>query len=49
MYNQHQAALLELQQDNMHNQIDLKALSEPVDQVCPVSVIIASLPDSCMP
>ena len=33
MYNQHQTALLELQQNNMHNQIDLKALSEPVDQV----------------
>ncbi|KAL0037996.1 hypothetical protein WJX79_008937 [Trebouxia sp. C0005] len=35
MYNQHQAALLELQQNNMHNQIDLKALSEPVDQSQP--------------
>ena len=33
MYNQHQAALLELQRNNLHNQIDLKALSEPVDQV----------------
>ena len=33
MYNQHQAALLELQQSNMHCQIDLKALSEPTDQV----------------
>ncbi|KAL0036871.1 hypothetical protein WJX77_003190 [Trebouxia sp. C0004] len=35
MYNQHQAALLELQQNNMHHQIDLKALSEPVDQSQP--------------
>ncbi len=33
MYNQHQAALLELQQKNMHKQIDLKALSEPTDKV----------------
>ena len=33
MYNQHQAALLELQQNNMHTQIDLKALSQPTDQV----------------
>ena len=33
MYNQHQAALLELQQNNLHHRIDLKALSEPVDQV----------------
>lgn len=33
MYNQHQAALLELQQSNMHTQIDLKALSQPTDQV----------------
>lgn len=33
MYNQHQAALLELQQSNMHTQIDLVALSQPTDQV----------------
>lgn len=34
MYNQHQAALLDLQQKNLHTQIDLKALSQPADQVC---------------
>ena len=33
MYNQHQAALLELQKNNMHTQIDLKALTQPTDQV----------------
>ena len=34
MYNQHQAALLDLQQKNMHTQVDIKALSQPTDQVC---------------
>ena len=49
MYNQHQAALLELQQNNMHTQIDLKALSQPTDQVCCIHACtsltyLASLP-----
>ena len=42
MYNQHQAALLELQQNNMQTQIDLKALSQPTDQVCSIQACIFS-------
>lgn len=41
MYNQHQAALLELQQNNLHTQIDLKALSQPTDQVCSIRPCIS--------
>ena len=33
MYNQHQEALLALQESNMHNRIDLQALAQPSDQV----------------
>ena len=43
MYNQHQAALLELQQKNMHNQIDLKALSQPAGQVGAIQPSLSQL------
>ena len=41
MYNHHQAALLDLQQNNMHTQIDLKALSQPTDQVRSIRACIS--------
>lgn len=34
MYNQHQEALLALQESNMQNRIDWQALAQPTDQVC---------------